>query len=168
MGDSSNDGNSPQKAKTFPAGEVLPGDPDPWPYPTVEQARALAGLLPDFERSGARFGALDRPRRVSPDGPFMMPVTKHSDLAERFVQAAYDNGFVVPFDWNWPDVELYRERDAPALATADLMTIQRLITGHVRSDRFVEGHLIGEFERGMLTVILQRLAQLVNKVPQNS
>lgn len=144
------------------ADDVLPHDTTPWPFPSREQAQRLAGFLPELERAGATFGELDRPRRVSPDGPFMMPVTRFSDLADRFVAAAYENEFVVGYDWSaWPDAERYREPDAPAIASADLKTIQRLLTGHIRCDRFCEGHLLAEFERGMLTAIVRRLAELV-------
>jgi len=38
------------------------------------------------------------------------------------------------------------------LERADLETIRKLLTLHVRKERFCEGHLLGMFESGHLTI----------------
>ena len=43
------------------------------------------------------------------------------------------------------------------LEPADLETIRKLLTLHVRKERFCEGHLLGMFESGHLTKLLRRL-----------
>ena len=43
-----------------------------------------------------------------------------------------------------------------ALASADLLTLRKLLTTHIRADRFTEGHL----ESGHITAILRQLKQI--------
>ena len=47
--------------------------------------------------------------------------------------------------------------------TSRLATCIKLITGHLRSERFCDGHLHSVFESGHLTAILRRLDQVANK-----
>ena len=126
--------------------------------PTSEGIAAMVALLPEFEADGATAGEW-RGEEGS------MPYFDLSPWMGRFIQIAYDGGFVSPFDWtNWQD-EAGRYVDNPdAVAGADLETIQKLITSHVRKERFCEGHLSGMFECGHLTAILRRLAELGDEV----
>jgi len=50
--------------------------------------------------------------------------------------------------------------DETLLEEADLETLRKLLTTHVRKDRFCEGHLDYMFECGHITAILERLQQL--------
>jgi hypothetical protein len=43
---------------------------------------------------------------------------------------------------------------------ADLLTLRKLLTLHVRGDRFVEGHLASVLESGHVTDILERMQQI--------
>lgn len=62
---------------------------------------------------------------------------------------------MVVFDWvRWRA----KVSDPTALGGADLLTLRKLLTFHVRADRFSEGHLISAFEKGHITTILRRLA----------
>jgi hypothetical protein len=47
-----------------------------------------------------------------------------------------------------------------ALETANLLTLRKLLTVHVRKDRFVEGHLARMLECGHITAILRRLREV--------
>jgi hypothetical protein len=40
------------------------------------------------------------------------------------------------------------------------MTLRKLLTTHVRADRFVEGHLAGVLESGHMLAILRRLKDI--------
>lgn len=69
----------------------------------------------------------------------------------------YKNRWIIDFDWpSWGD-EARRYEHEEILATADLETIRKLLTGHVRNDRFCEGHLLSVLESGLITAILRRL-----------
>ncbi len=81
-----------------------------------------------------------------------------SKTASQFYQAVYDLGWVLTdFDWSlWDEGQRFID-DPEALAQADLADIERLLTTHLRQERFCEGHLDAMYESGHLTGILNRL-----------
>lgn len=91
----------------------------------------------------------------------MMPLFVFSDEARAFQKALHENGWIVPFDWpDWQD-EAAKLVDSPdPMASADIETIRKLLTTHVRKERFCEGHLNVMHKRGHLCAILRRLAEL--------
>lgn len=50
------------------------------------------------------------------------------------------------------------------IKTADLETIRKLFTTHVRKDRFCEGHLAEMIENGHVALLLERLQQIWNEM----
>ena len=103
-----------------------------WEVPRIEQIRILLDFLPRLEavnspQSRAWFER-DAKGRLS----FQV---WNSKLSEEFMQALYDNGFVL-------GARQITERPE-GLASADLETICKLLTVHARSDRFCEGHSAG-------------------------
>ncbi len=126
--------------------------------PTSDGFAKMVALLPEFEADGASAGEWRIEEGVMPDFELSPCVT-------RFVQIAYDEGFVSPFDWSKWQKEAGEYVDNPdAVASADLGTIQKLITTHVRKERVCCGHPSGMFECGHLTVILRRLAELADEL----
>lgn len=86
----------------------------------------------------------------------------YSDDLKRFLSILRNEGFVVPsFDWaRWRD-EAQGYVDTPEqLESADLATIQKLLTTHVRLDRFNGGHFAEMIEKGHIQAILDRLEEL--------
>jgi hypothetical protein len=63
------------------------------------------------------------------------------DVLSRFVDTLYSEGFIVAFDWpGWTQDQGRRlVEDPSALATAGLDDLYRVLTAHVRQDRFAEG-----------------------------
>ena len=119
-----------------------------------EQIDAILGYLPHFEQSSFKFGEWG-----TREG--QMPFFSFGDEAAKFVSALYRHGLIIPFEWRgWKEEAKQYQIDSEALATADLLTILKLFTLHVRTDRFAEGHLAQVYEKGHLTAILQRLKQL--------
>ena len=87
-----------------------------------------------------------------------MPHFRYDPDVDRFVLALYRQHIVLQFDWvSWKD-EAKRHMASPdSLAEADLLTIRKLLTTHVRADRFVEGHLGQVLNSGHIVEILRRL-----------
>lgn len=95
----------------------------------------------------------------------MLPFFVSAPELGAFVRAAYEHGFVVPF--NWPDWREEADRllaDPSALAEADLATIRKLITGLVRAERFSEGTLAEASDNGQLVAVLRRLKTIREKL----
>jgi hypothetical protein len=82
--------------------------------------------------------------------------------AERLWAAIEASGAELRFDWvSWqPEAERYVLEPARVDA-ADLETLRRLLTTHVRKERFCEGHLSAMLQVGHLRRVLQRLGVLV-------
>lgn len=122
--------------------------------PSAEQVDAVLAFLPVFERQGFV------PSRVeAPPGQF--PYHVFAKELSQFLRALYDNGFVFSFDWpSWQEeAERYSEQPE-LLRTANLQVLRKLVTVHVRKERFCEGHLPAMVECGHIAAILRRLKEL--------
>ncbi|RMF04614.1 MAG: hypothetical protein D6768_02825 [Chloroflexi bacterium] len=122
---------------------------------SLAQIDAVLRFLPLFEQPNFEFGHWQ-------DYGFQF-----SRQTTEFVETLSAQNFIIQFDWtNWQDsAEHYRSSPA-ALDTANLLTLRKLLTTHVRADRFDEGHLAQMFEEGHITAILRRLEQLRNQIAQ--
>jgi hypothetical protein len=118
------------------------------------QIDAVLRFLPVFERPGYRFGEWQRS-----EGQF--PYFSYSRQVIEFLETLDEQNILVPFDWTSWNEERQRYQSKPgALEAAGLLTLRKLLTAHVRADRFVESHLAGVLESGHITAILCRLRQI--------
>ena len=125
------------------------------PKRTRKDFDALLRFLPTFETPGFRFG------EMKAHSGHTLPSAHLAPEVREFHQALYDHHWIVPFDWpSWHDEAQSYIDDAQKLESADLETLEKLLTAHARADRFVEGHLLAMFENGHITAILRRLRQL--------
>jgi len=120
----------------------------------LQQIDAILKYLPVFEKPDYQFG-----RWVEPEGQF--PYFSFSPEVDEFIGTLHEQNMIIPFDWRRWSAEVKRyQSDPAALETADLLTLRKLLTAHVRADRFTEGHLANVFESGHITAILRRLKQI--------
>jgi len=96
------------------------------------------------------------------------PPPPYSALFERhqqeFIKTLYACNFIQPFDWgSWQD-EAAKYIDYPHLLdSAALETVIKLLTAHVRKERFCNGHLAWVISNGHLLKILKRLSEIRKK-----
>ena len=84
----------------------------------------------------------------------------YPEQVDTFVQTLYALGFIVDFDWmGWRDAETYMQ-NGELLSRASLEICVKLLTGHVRNDRFSEGHLSQVISSGHILAILRRLESI--------
>lgn len=85
---------------------------------------------------------------------------------EAFVSTLYDHGFIQTFNWaQWQErAEEYFEQPE-LISKADLQTCVKLLTLHVRKDRFLDGHLGEMIASGHIARVLHRLNLLRDIVP---
>jgi O-acetyl-ADP-ribose deacetylase (regulator of RNase III) len=82
----------------------------------------------------------------------------YSKEFNRFITSVYQENFVIDFDWPAWQNEAHRFVTEPELLTlADISTLQKLFTTHVRQERFCSGHLAGMIENGHFLAIFNRL-----------
>jgi hypothetical protein len=82
-----------------------------------------------------------------------------------FVRTLYAQGILYVCDWKRWGEEAERYQSHPdLLKAADLLTLRKLLTLHVRADRFVEGHLASVLESGHITAILWRMKHFFDEM----
>ncbi len=91
-----------------------------------------------------------------------MPSVVSTETARNLLSYLYDHMLLAGFDWMaWQNEAIgyldYRIR----LETADLLTIQKLLTTHIRADRLSEGHYDSILENGFLRDVLEQVARLI-------
>ncbi|MBN2003837.1 MAG: hypothetical protein JXA21_10805 [Anaerolineae bacterium] len=116
-----------------------------------EQLDAILHFLPIFEQSGYAFGEWYEAEGQFPH--FVM----NTDVSD-FIHTLYEQEIAISFDWsNWKEAASRYVSEPGALEKADLLTVRKLLTAHVRADRFIEGHLAGVLENGHIIAVLRRL-----------
>lgn len=117
--------------------------------PTVPELDAVLAFLPLFEQEGYTA------TRPSTSG---WPIAKEEVL--QFIHILSRTRMVFPFDWPaWKEARALYD-DPTLLAQADLLTLRKLFTTHIRTDRFNEGHLAHVIENGHIAAMLRRLQTL--------
>ena len=93
--------------------------------------------------------------------PLLDPNAEHPTIhTGTFMQAVYDNGLVIDFDWGqWEEIAEQFLHPA-VMATAALPDLVRLLTLHVRKERFCWGHLESVIRNGHIHQLLLRLHQI--------
>jgi hypothetical protein len=112
-----------------------------------QRISALAALSPLFEQQAG-----DQERDI----------TMLSDIAYRFGWVLTD------FDWSaWAHgPECQRLIQHPEeVQNVDPHTLAKLLTAHLRQDRFCEGHLSSAYEAGHLAAIVRRAVALAARLP---
>jgi hypothetical protein len=127
----------------------------------------LAAFCPIFRDSKTVFGNWHfGGGRGTQCEPLTMPWFELGEVGSRFVQMAYDSGWVIGgFDWpewaNGPEgQDLLGNRKA--VSVADSEQLAKLLTVLIRQDRFDEGSLTRAFESGLLLAIAERAGMLVS------
>ena len=123
---------------------------------TEEDFDAILRFLPVFEREGFEFAEYNK------GGEGQFPYYSFSPEAHEFIQTLYDHNWIINFDWSaWVEEMGVERLQAPEfIGAADLEVLRKLLTTHVRHDRFCEGHLPVTFKNGDITAILKRVNEI--------
>ncbi len=123
---------------------------------TREGIDALLHFLPYFNDDRARFGT-----EVSiTDGCIAPSILTPKSM--EFYEACYEHNFVQDFDWGeWSQSRQGMVSCGEGIEDLDLAGIGRLLTAHIRGDRFCDGHLLGVMRSGQMAHILERLMELI-------
>ncbi|MGC9435019.1 MAG: DUF6508 domain-containing protein [Methanomicrobiales archaeon] len=111
---------------------------------------AVPAFFPEFKDPDFSPGCV-----VEEEGVF--PWFEHGPSVSAFLRTLYTRNVIVMFDrtgWRNETLNYYHRPDH--LETADPATLRRLLTPHVRKDRYCEEHLVWMFEGGHIVAILRR------------
>jgi hypothetical protein len=126
---------------------------------TAKQIDAILPFLDRFEAAGFSAGSWK-----TPEG--QMPWFDLGEAVTEFQRVLYDHGWVTPA-FNWTEWQRSAQAfvDSPEkVERADAVTIQKLLTTHVRADRFCAGHLAAMFKNGHIVALLRRLKTIRGKM----
>lgn len=116
--------------------------------------KATLAFLTVFEAPGYTFG-----RWHQPEG--QLGYYEYSPDVLSFIETLNAASVVIDFGWPAWQPQALRYWEQPSrLDSAQLMTLRKLLSLHLRKDRFVEGHLAEMLESGHINAILRRAAQL--------
>ncbi|MCK5707503.1 MAG: hypothetical protein KAI43_07595 [Candidatus Aureabacteria bacterium] len=88
----------------------------------------------------------------------------YSDIVNDFIYDLYGEGFIIPYNWpKWQKEADHYYHDPNLIKSADIKTLQKILTLHVRKERFKEGHLGTMIEAGHIQNILKQLSRIRNK-----
>lgn len=126
---------------------------------TQDQWNTLFAMIPEIENT-TYFGEI-----TFKDG-IIYPAT-WPEIVNRFHKYVYEIGLVVDFDWpHWDEGKRILSGEGEDLSKHSTITLCKLLTAIVRSDRFVEGNLIAYFENGTILSILRALKKHYGCSPQ--
>lgn len=127
---------------------------------TIQCMDKILRFLPIFEQQNYKFAEWVSPTKSNNTTKYL-PYCYYSKEVIEFEKTLYKEGFIIPFDWsNWQK-EAERLYSEPAtLRKAGFETLRKLLTTHIRKERFCEGHLAGMLEEGHISAILHRLKEV--------
>ena len=108
--------------------------------------------------------ALEAMRTSSDDAPSSgrrmdTAVDPEPEVVKRFRQDLYDSGLILyDFDWIQWEREHRVRSDLEAIARADIETLRKVLTAHVRADRYFAGHLTDVCQKGIIPAAVRRMA----------
>ena len=129
----------------------------PDPSPSTEDVTALLRYVDLLDRPS---GELFEWQQRETDDPnvTVFPWVDYKPVVRKFQQELSQRGFVYPFDWGeWEDEALRLHFEPGAMNQATFDDLRKLLTLHVRKDRFWTGHFAAALEEGWIIGILRRL-----------
>ena len=76
----------------------------------------------------------------------------------QFIDALYESGFIQPMGWKGWEKAIQKYINFPNLiATADMETLIKILTVHIRKENYKKGHIADMIECGQFEKILTRL-----------
>jgi len=134
------------------------------PPDLLRRLQEMTRYLPDLEGPDFSPGEIHSAQKTE-SGSTIMPYAVLGDVAEAFLAAAYDHGWVLR-DFHW--VSWARSDEAQALCSDPSVLVQAeptqllcLITALIRQDRFSEGTLLDAFKSRLILGIVRRAAVIV-------
>jgi len=123
-----------------------------------EGVERLIFLIPEMEKYHGFWGEHD----ITSDGnTVFLGAYEFSDITGRVHSCINSSGLIYPFDWkDWQEEAARICNDPELMEKADLITLRKLLSLHVRMDRFCEGHFAAMCEAGVILLIMKRLKSL--------
>ncbi len=121
----------------------------------ADQWEKLFDLLPDINKA-KDFGEIefnDQKNLIK-----HLPYWKNSEIVNKFIDTVYNLNIIPAFDWtNWEGGKLILRNSEQDFEQFDKVTLCKLLTVIIRTDRFCDGFLNTNFENNTIPKILESL-----------
>ncbi|HEC44219.1 MAG TPA: hypothetical protein ENI20_15465 [Bacteroides sp.] len=95
---------------------------------------------------------------VNSEGVTHFPYARHERVVDDFVRIAYDLDLVIPFNWSeWTEGDRLVSNPHTNFNDLDLITLVKLITALIRSDKYSGGTVVGAVQNGIILKILRAI-----------
>ncbi len=130
-----------------------------------EDWKKLFRHLPELDETD-NFGGWQQERhRLT--GVIYMPHVYETKLVTDILQELYELQLIISFDWGaWTEGSRRLAEEPFFVDDLDAVTICKMITGIIRSDRFNEGSLLVAFQNGRMPALLRALEAIVCPVEE--
>jgi len=130
---------------------------------SMKNLDTLLKYLPIFESD--KFDSTDEKLLKENNLPFMLCYSKE---VNDFVEDFYKSNLFYNFKWSeWQNEALKYFEKPELLKNVDIEIIRKLLTLHIRKERFCEGHLIDIIDSKHIVEILKRLKQIREDMSSN-
>ncbi len=128
------------------------------PLPSKENIKNLLKYLPIFNTPAYSAGE----RKIEEvDGTTTIWPYSYNETVENFMNSCYKEGFIYSYDWpGYSKKAAEIEKRKPPYEGASLFELCKILTGHIRNERFCEGHISCVVEDGSMSELLGRLEQI--------
>ena len=132
------------------------------PLPSKENIKNLLKYLPVFNEPGYSPG---KPRYEKKGNSVTLWPYCYNDAVRGFMNSCYKEGFMYSYNWSEYSgkVKEIQSRKSP-YDEASLFEMCKILTGHMRNERFCDGHVASVIENGMMQALLGRLEQIYRKI----
>jgi hypothetical protein len=132
------------------------------PLPSKENIRNLLEYLPVFSVSGYSPG---EPRYEKKRNSVTLWPYCYNDAVRGFMNSCYNEGFIYSYDWaEYSKKAKEIEGRKPSYDGASLFELCKILTGHMRNERFCDGHIASIIEDGTMIALLESLEQIYRKI----
>ncbi|MBN2073615.1 MAG: hypothetical protein JW770_06700 [Actinobacteria bacterium] len=119
----------------------------------IEDIDAMLEFLPYFKDKSNVFYTIDKKDLFYP--------YRYSEEVNKFLEVVYTRNIVYFFDWgSFQDKAMEYYENPKLLGQVDFDTLRKLLTLHIRKDRFCDGHFGHMIKSGQIVGILERLEEL--------
>ena len=127
---------------------------------STSQIDQILAFLPYFKGGGDGFGQNAHFDEKVFDKGCVLPSVLNEKTSE-FVRACYNLGFIESFDWMaWSREKSDLVNSGIGIESLNVEEIRKLLTNHIRRDRFHDGHLLEMLRSRTITRILERLKEI--------
>lgn len=125
---------------------------------TTNDWNKLFSLLPEIETT-KKFGEVKGGEELE-NGSFTFPYWSSSEIVNKVFQIIHELDIVPAFDWtSWAEGKSILNDQDFNYSKLDTITLCKLLTTIVRTDRFNDGFFVLNFENGVILKIIKAIKQ---------